>query len=180
MAIQTKCPSCGARGKVPDQARGQRVKCPSCGSPFTAEFNSPFENLDAPAELPYTSPPPVRERPARDPDQFSELVNSSSASNPKAEAGEPWFYRYLVVVAYAMMILTAIGSALWLIAAIFLLVRTRLVDNDKTFAAVAEASYLVSWFITCVVAAFWSALVLLLVDIGRKLRTIARNTNQAN
>src|SRR4051812_43455720 len=60
MSIESSCPSCGTKVRVPETLLGKSVKCPKCKAIFTAENPDPgFEEV---AE----DEPRPRRRPARD------------------------------------------------------------------------------------------------------------------
>jgi predicted Zn finger-like uncharacterized protein len=61
MPIESNCPGCGAKVRVPESLLGKSVKCPKCQSVFTAENPEPgFE------EVAEDEPRPRRRRPAPD------------------------------------------------------------------------------------------------------------------
>jgi predicted Zn finger-like uncharacterized protein len=63
MPIESNCPGCGAKVRVPESLIGKSVKCPKCQSVFTAEAPEPgFE------EVVEEEPRPRRRRPDDEPD----------------------------------------------------------------------------------------------------------------
>jgi predicted Zn finger-like uncharacterized protein len=71
MAIQTQCPSCSRKLRVPDELIGQSVKCPQCGHIFKAQLEGEpapsqskqsSEAFDLSEELEREEPLPPRRR----------------------------------------------------------------------------------------------------------------------
>src|SRR4051794_23945698 len=61
MPVESNCPGCGAKVRVPESLLGKSVKCPKCQSVFTAERpDAGFE------EVPDDEPRPARRRPPAD------------------------------------------------------------------------------------------------------------------
>lgn len=59
MPIESNCPGCGAKVRIPESMLGKRVRCPKCEMIFTAE--APDAGYEEVAE---EDPRPVRRRPA--------------------------------------------------------------------------------------------------------------------
>jgi predicted Zn finger-like uncharacterized protein len=80
MPINTDCPSCNRKLRVPDELLGKKVKCPTCGTVFQAdESTTPAPAGPAEAEEPVASAP-VEERPV--PDQRPGTDEDEAALGP--------------------------------------------------------------------------------------------------
>jgi hypothetical protein len=116
------------------------------------------------------------------PDEESNVEESvdEPVSVDNSPVGDPWFYRYLEIAAYLVMGVALIVLVIAILGGAFLVV-VALFSKDRAagpLAALASAFWIIPAFMWSLAVVFWSALILLLVDMARKLRMIARNTKQ--
>jgi hypothetical protein len=123
MSISTTCPSCGQRGKVPDQARGRRVRCPSCKQTYI-QSDDESEDVEA-VDWSETAPPPRVLTPAHvqapEPSPFTPPVEQRVIVMP-AKSGFSFFSFFLggcvtlvlvipVLVIIGLVAITALGTS---------------------------------------------------------------------
>src|SRR5262245_38761475 len=84
MPINTDCPSCNRKLRVPDELLGKKVKCPTCGTVFPAdESSTPEPAAPAAAEEPL-APAPVEDRLPQEEGRDSEEDEEGALGPPRS------------------------------------------------------------------------------------------------
>jgi hypothetical protein len=136
--------------------------CPGCGA-FIALSRPQL----SPAKRTPVAPPTVAPQ--------SQPLTPIQGSSVSILSREPWFYRYLEVAAYVVLGVAFVGFAIALLMAFVAIVsalKTKGLDSGF-YAVLGSAFWLLPALAWSLGLIFWSAIVLLWLDVGRKLRTIA-------
>lgn len=174
--IRFTCTACKQPFNVPASYAGKRTRCPSCKQPI---------QIPGPAAA-QIQPPAAQTQPAADANPFAMTPadEGPAADDSRAPlsslAKEPWFYKYLERMAYAIMIV-ALCIVCFAVVAGALTVVVGFTNNERGSGPItifASALWVFWALLWSAGVAFWCAMILLLVDIGRKLRIIAKNTSQ--
>ena len=109
MTIESNCPGCGTKVRVPESLLGKRVKCPSCNMIFTAEAPAAgFEEV--PEDEPKSATP--RRRPA--PSDDDEEQDDYEERRPRRRWRQPHRGTTILVLGILSLVMCApLGIAAW-------------------------------------------------------------------
>lgn len=106
MPVESNCPGCGAKVRVPESLLGKSVKCPKCQSVFTAE--SPEAGFE---EVPEDEPRPRRRRPEPVDDDDDDYEERRPR---RRRRGEPHRGTLVLVLGIMSLVICApLGIAAW-------------------------------------------------------------------
>jgi predicted Zn finger-like uncharacterized protein len=110
MSIETNCPGCGTKVRVPESLLGKRVKCPSCTMIFTAE--APAAAFE---EVPEDEPRPTKSRRPAPPDDDDDELDDYGERRPRRRWRQP--HRGTMILVFGILSLVIqcfpLGIAAW-------------------------------------------------------------------
>lgn len=161
----TSCPGCSLRFDFELHDMHTAFECSKCHAVFTpgggiVAKESPEPAVEAIEDGAHHSPPPQRGR-GRAPRQAERASSSEREYRP-----EPWFFRFLEIIAPLLIWVHIIGATTWVINHTIRLASVQTSDFGIALLVYGWAAYItfVSVLLIC------QALILLAVDIGRSLR----------
>jgi predicted Zn finger-like uncharacterized protein len=181
MIFRMPCPHCRSVLKIKESQDGRSVTCPGCHKAFVAS-SIPGDDFPGDDDPPTITANPAVDRlsePDREPPNepreghvadraYFSAMNVGDVQLVHGPGSLPWYYGFLVAMSYVQAIL---GSAIiWLAFAVVLVAMGRIEGNVGV-----RVWYMILFFAICcwsqLLVLFYPALVLLIVDIGRSLRS---------
>src|SRR6516162_1553033 len=110
MSIESNCPGCSTKVRVPESLLGKRVKCPSCNMIFTAEApgNAGFE------EVPENEPKPAKSRRPPPPEDDDDDYDDYEERRPRRRWKQPHRGTLILVLGILSLVICGpLGIAAW-------------------------------------------------------------------
>ncbi len=171
--IEFSCSGCGQRLRADPADAGRAIKCPRCKLISHVPPSAPPIRAQTPTGAPNRPGTETEENQQSGDLGYSDDRTLSSYPGNDQQP-EPWFFKYITFFAYLMLAIGVFGFsvALFVVFIIFVGALAKTGEMGTAVVAVVSAIYLV-WFAICLLCViFWSAMILLVLDMARSFRSL--------